>query len=169
MNPNTISTAHRLKHNEKSKGPRGIIVRFINRDVRNDVYGLRKTFKEKTDWETEGIDKVFINESLTPENRKLLYDTKKAVNDKLFEKHGVIYVWTYKGNVFIRKGKDGAPKIKVRSNLDLFNIVKGFTSLDHTPDSEISSDINKIYKYWINNRSPWRTNVANGNECTPLA
>ena len=57
LNPNSISTAHRLKPRENSKG-RGIIVRFINRDARNDVYGLRKSFKDKRDWDMEGVEKV---------------------------------------------------------------------------------------------------------------
>ena len=162
LNPETISTAHRLKKNENAKGPRGIIVRFLNRDARNDVYNLRKQCKEKTDWKMEGISKVFINESLTPEKRKLLFDTKRAVNDKMFDKHGIIYVWTYKGNIFVRKAAESAPKVMVRSNLDLFNIVKGFTSLDNATDDEnsVNYDINKVYKHWIKNKSPWRSNLS---------
>ena len=50
----------------------------------------------------------------------------------------------------------------VRSNLDLFNIVKGFTSLDNATDDEnsVNYDINKVYKYWIKNKSPWRSNLS---------
>ena len=44
----TISTAHRLKAH-RNGGPPAIIVRFTNRDVRNDVYKLKSQLKDKTE------------------------------------------------------------------------------------------------------------------------
>ena len=71
-----ISTAHRLKP-RRDGGPPAIIVRFNNRDVRNDVYKLKSLLKEKREWKCYNIDKLYINECLTPEKRNHLYKTKK--------------------------------------------------------------------------------------------
>ena len=92
---------------------------------------LRKACKERTSSEFDrSARSIFINEALTPETRKLLYETKTSINKHLREKHGIIYVWTYHGNIFIRKNAVGAPKLPIKSNWDLYNVIKGFTSLD---------------------------------------
>ena len=44
--------------------------------------------------------------------------------------HGKIFTWTYKGEVYIRKDVEGAPKKKITSLEDLTNIKKGDVSID---------------------------------------
>lgn len=115
---NEISTAHRLKHHHERTDPPGIIVRFKDRDIRNDVLRLKRQLKGKTYWRSYGIRRLFINEQLTPDKRRLMYQTKLFVRE-MDQKHGKIFVWTYKGDIFIRKNERFAPKRKVTSLIDL--------------------------------------------------
>ena len=48
---NEISIAHRLKHHHSRTDPPGIIVRFKDRDIRNDVLRLKRQSKGKTFWQ----------------------------------------------------------------------------------------------------------------------
>ena len=131
VDPDKISIAHRLKKGKYSKGPRPIIVKFTSKELCREVLDLRKTCREISEWAFDKrAGKIYINESLTPEKRKLLYDTKQAVNKHLYENHGVIYVWTHRGDVYVRKSVDGAPKIRVNSQLELDLIIQGRISLD---------------------------------------
>ena len=152
--PEKISILHRLKESKHSKPgqPRGIIVKFTSREVCHDVLQLQKVCKTKTSWRFDRQAKrIFINEALTPEKRKLLYDTKTSVNQHLYDKHGIIYVWTYHGNVYIRKNAEGAPKIMIKSNWDLYNVIKGFTSLDVKPKyTRLPHEIEDKTPWWCN-------------------
>ena len=74
---NEISTAHRLKHHHERTDPPGIIVRFKDRDIRNDVLRLKSQLRGKRFWRSYGIRRLFINEQLTPDKRRLMYETKK--------------------------------------------------------------------------------------------
>ena len=44
--------------------------------------------------------------------------------------HGKIFVWTFKGEIFIRKNQQGAPRKKIDCEQDLDNIRNGSISLD---------------------------------------
>ena len=156
VNPDKISIAHRLKKGKfAKKGPRQIIVKFSNKELCRDVFNLRKSCKEIDQWAfNDRAKKIYINEALTPEKRKLVYDTKQAVKKHLTAMHGIVYVWTHRGDVYIRKGVDGAPKIRVNSSLELQNIVSGYTSLDIP--SEFSPVPNMVR--WKYVKSPWATN-----------
>ena len=153
IDPDKISIAHRLKKSKfAKKGPRPIIVKFSNKELCKEVLNLRKACKEISQWAFDKkASKIFINESLTPEKRKLLYETKQSVNKHLTTKHGIIYVWTYRGDVYIRKNADGAPKIRVNSELDLYNIVNGFTSLDVQSDTPLAPNMIR----WRHVKNPW--------------
>ena len=156
VNPDKISILHRLKESKHSKPgqPRGIIVKFTSREVCHDVLQLRKACRVKTSWEFDHhARRIFINEALTPEKRKLLYETKTSINRHLYEKHGIIYVWTHHGNIFIRKNAEGAPKIMIKSNWDLYNVMKGFTSLDVKPQRTSLPPEN-------HNTTPWWCNMS---------
>ena len=78
------------------------------------MYDLKATVKEKTAWRCYDIKRLYINESLTPEKRRLLYKTKKMMREKFtqFEKS---YVWTYKGCVFLRVDAENASRIEISS------------------------------------------------------
>ena len=153
VDPDKISILHRLKETKHSKPgqPRGVIVKFTSREVCHDVLQLRKSCKIKTSWEFDHRAKrIFINEALTPETRKLLYETKTSINKHLYDKHGIIYVWTYHGNIFIRKNADHAPKIMIKSNWDLYNVIKGFTSLDSPPPPPQETENQDTIPWWCN-------------------
>ena len=44
--------------------------------------------------------------------------------------HGKIFAWTFKGEIFIRKNAEGAPKKKIVSLEDLTKIKNGSMSID---------------------------------------
>ena len=48
----------------------------------------------------------------------------------MFRVEGKIYVWTYKGDVFLRKDAIGAPKIPILSQKDITDLMEGKKSLD---------------------------------------
>ena len=127
--PSAISTAHRLKKHQNKRGPPGMIVKFNNRDIRNDVYSLRKQIKDKQFWKCYNIGKLFINESLTPDPRKLFYKTRSWAKE-MQPTHGRIFTWTYKGEIFIRKNAENAPKRKILSEQYLSKLSNGDISLD---------------------------------------
>ena len=142
---------HRLKKGKFAKGPRPIIVKFTSKELCRDVYELRKTCKEINEWAFDSrATRIFINESLTPEKRKLLYDTKQAVNKPVFDPHGVIYVWTHRGDVYVRKNSQGAPKIKIDSQLELQHLIQGRISLDVSSDRSHPNLIR-----WKYVKDPW--------------
>ena len=156
IDPAKISIAHRLKKGKfAKKGPRAIIVKFSSKELCREVYDLRRACKEIDQWAfDENAKKIYINEALTPEKRKLLYNTKQVAKNELSAKHGIIYVWTYRGDVYVRKAVDGAPKIRINSEFELKNIVNGHKSLDVA--AERSSAPNMIN--WRYVRSPWANN-----------
>ena len=129
LRPEHISTAHRLQQHESKTGPPPIIVKFTSRDIRNDVYHLRKLAKNKRTWRLPGLTRLFINESLTPDKKRLLYKTKVLARE-IQEVHGKIYTWTFKGDIFLRKSADGAPVIPISSENDLIAIKNSDLSLD---------------------------------------
>ena len=107
--------------------------------------------REKTEWKFDTKAKrIFINESLTPEKRKLLYNTKQAVNKKLYDIHGIIYVWTHRGDIYVRKNAAGAPKVKLNSDLDLQHLLQGRISLD-TGNSRTAPNLIR----WKYVKAPW--------------
>ena len=61
--------------------------------------------------------------------------------------HGKIYTWTFKGEIFIRKGVDGAPKRKISSLDDLTKIRSGTVSIEPpviVTDSTIRTNEHRI-------------------------
>ena len=146
---NAISTAHRLGQHPNKTGPPPIIVKFALRDIRNDVFDLKGAAREKVTWRSYGIQTLFINESLTPQKKKLLYNTK-VFKREMFRVHGKIYVWTYKGDIYVRKDGEGNPRIRITSDNDLDKLRKGDISMDADVNSvdniiqreEIISDVN---------------------------
>ena len=133
-----ISTAHRLKKHPSRRSPPAMIVKFNNRDIRNDVYALRKQIKDKYFWNSYNIKKLFINESLTPDARKLFYKTRAWAKD-MEQTHGRIFTWTFKGEIFIRKNIETGPKRKILSEDYLLKLTNGEISLD-VPTPPVNSD-----------------------------
>ena len=125
----TISTAHRKKQHFSKTGPPPIIVKFNCKDIRNDIFKLRHQLKDKFVWYCFDIKKLYINESLTPDASKLFYSTR-IFTKEMQRIHGKIFSWTYKGEIYIRKSIDGAPKRKITCLADLTQIKSGHISID---------------------------------------
>lgn len=107
---NDISTSHRLhsKYNQnstKNQDPPVIIARFINRDIRNEIYSKRKLASNISaeNFPIKGMRKLFINENLTQHRKKLLWITKKRAKENHFK-----HVWTNNGKILARKTDDSA-------------------------------------------------------------
>ena len=134
-----ISTAHRLKKHPNKRGPPVMIVKFNNRDIRNDVFKLRKQIKDKYFWNCYNIKKLFINESLTPDARKLFFKTRMWAK-QMESIHGRIYTWTFKGEIFVRKDIENGPKRKVLNEEYLSKMSSGDISLD-VSDAPVNSHV----------------------------
>ena len=66
----------------------------------------------------------------------------KLFKKEMFRIHGNIFVWTYKGEVFVRKEGANNPRIKINSECDLNEIRKGNIATDADIDSNnVNSDI----------------------------
>ena len=111
-----ISTAHRLfnytdrtfspskvknQHPEKSHPP-PIIVRFANRDKRNEIYSKGKLLKSNPS-SSSNFDtaNVTIQGNLTSQRRSLRYTAKQAKAQLNFK-----FIWTSQGRIRIRKDTD---------------------------------------------------------------
>ena len=86
-------------------------------------------------WNCYPIKKLYINESLTPEARKLFYLTRACAKE-LENTHGKVYTWTFKGEVYLRKNIEGGPKRKISSEECLTKIKNGDILLDPPTTSE---------------------------------
>ena len=152
VNASHLDRSHRLKRRpQRGKNrPPPIIVKFVSRDIRNDVYELWHQIKEKSHWRLYGMQKIYINESLSPETRKLLYKTKQFTRE-MQQVKGRLFVWTFKGDIYLRKDSAGAPKVKITSELDLNNITEGKVSLNRSSsvrsseDAEVTANDNVYY------------------------
>ena len=102
-----ISTVHRLppKRHAKVADPPAIIARFINRNLRNEIYGKRIAAKhlKETDYPISGMEKLFINENLTQERKRLLWLTKQTAKNLNYT-----YIWTMNGKIYVRKNEDSS-------------------------------------------------------------
>lgn len=85
-----ISIAHPLPASNGSTNP-SIIVRFVRRSVRDDVYSARMKLKN---YKTTLNSKVYINEDLTASNRKILAALRLKVRNKT-----ILGAWTQSGKV----------------------------------------------------------------------
>jgi len=56
---------------------------------------------------------IYVNESLTPANQKLLSATRAAAKQKKYK-----YVWTYECTIYVRRNSD-TEAIRISSALDL--------------------------------------------------
>ena len=92
VNPNDISTCHRLGRKPVSQGPdrRKIIVKLCRRDMKHELFGACRKMKPRN---------VYINESLTKQRETIAYALRKMKRDHANVIKGVstfngrIYVW----------------------------------------------------------------------------
>ena len=87
-----ISTVHVL--GKKDKADKNIIVRFVNRDKKMSILRIKKSLRGKN---------MFIEEHLTPENSKLLYEArqlkKQNVIDSCWSHNCLLYMKMLDGKI----------------------------------------------------------------------
>ena len=123
MLPGDIDSAFRIKSDAAahSSKPPLIMVKFTNTASRDRFCNARKNFN-KLSITTQSIgfrrkEKIFINEALTRSQRALFF---KARQMKV--KSGWRYVWTFHGQVYMRKSADDDP-VKITSEETLSNLM----------------------------------------------
>ena len=125
LTANDISIAHRLpvkrprlnsKSNVTNRRHPGIIIRFISRQKRNEMYLNRKKAKDISDFPVQGMNKLYVNENLTQRRKRLFWLAKqkaKKLNNK--------FIWTSNGQIFIREDEK-ADSLPARTEYDLDNL-----------------------------------------------
>ncbi|CAK1590236.1 unnamed protein product [Parnassius mnemosyne] len=102
-----------------STGPRKIVVRMSRRAVRDEFLRCARVRRNKTS-DSLGLPgdpcRIYINERLTPVNRKLFGKTREAAKKASWR-----YTWTKGGQIFVRK-EDGKPVTRIRSDTDLSRV-----------------------------------------------
>nr|XP_039270444.1 uncharacterized protein LOC120345111 [Styela clava] len=111
-----ISISHRLPRRDKSKIP-PIIVRFTNRNKRNEFVDKKRTTSSIGNFGITGMKTLYINENLTDFRNNLLYNARMSKKTNKYER-----LWTTNGNIFMRKNKD-SPRIQIRKLADIGNLV----------------------------------------------
>ena len=100
-----------------------IIVKFVRRNIRNQLYEARRKLKSLTTKDLGlGIlrDKqIFIQESLTPRRKELFKRNLEARKDKNFK-----FIWTSNGNIYLKKDESSLA-IPVSSQKDLDKLRQG--------------------------------------------
>jgi len=114
-----ISTSHRLPApllKPAEHQPRPIIVKFSNRDVRNQLYQKRSLIPQITNFELPGMEFLYITENLTKYRKELFVQAKR-----LKQIHKYQYLWTNQGQIYMRRNAN-SKVIKISRPEDLASI-----------------------------------------------
>ena len=97
-----ISVSHRLR-SPRGNLPPAIIVKFVRRDVRDMIYMNRRNLGTKStrDLGLSESNKIYVNESLTPQSRAVLIEAKKFRSQHRFK-----FIWTRNGRVFLKQDEN---------------------------------------------------------------
>lgn len=114
IDANAVEAVHRVQ-TYNVNAPKSIIVRFLSRKARDEVLLAAKVKRSQLGVTGRALPfeggRVFINEHLTPENKKLFREVRLAATEK-----GYKYVWINNANILVRK--DERSKIKTIKNTD---------------------------------------------------
>jgi hypothetical protein len=104
VEPTDISTAHLLPIRGATAATTlpAVMVRFVRRSVRDDVFSARRTLKTYT---APAGHKIYINEDLTAANRKILAILRMKVRN-----HIIMGAWSQSGRVMAKDLRGGIPK-----------------------------------------------------------
>ena len=113
IHPTDIETTFRIKNDSAPKPPL-IMIKFNNSSARENLYNARKNFNKKAVTTStlgfRGSSKnIYINEALLKTQQKLFFLARKKKVELKWR-----YVWTYRGQVFMRQTKD-TDAIKIAS------------------------------------------------------
>ena len=111
-----IEALHEVPSNRKDK-KRVVIVHFKWRARRDQILASAKIALREYNKERDPSDRIFINEHLSPENKRLF-----AMATKRKHELGYKYVWSKKGIIFIKKD-DSSKAVKVVSDEVLAGLV----------------------------------------------
>ena len=135
LSPNQISISHRLppkirhslsrntssaqdvKFSNSPPKSSSIIVRFVSRDIRNQIFRNRNLLRnaDLKNFSVIGTDNIFINENLTHSKKKLFWKVKQKAKASQYK-----FYWTSNGNIFVRKSEEfGSILIKNENDLNL--------------------------------------------------
>ena len=89
------------------------IVRFMNRDKRNEIFLKRHTPKFWNEFPIQSMEHLFVNENLTKKKKRLFWMTKQKAKSIRYK-----FYWTFNGTIFIRK-QEGSDKIILHKEEDL--------------------------------------------------
>lgn len=111
---NMIDACHRLGKRQNNSSP-GIIVKFVRRFDKEEFLRKRRVKRNLNlnHIHRTGESPIYVNESLSPERRKLLALARAAKREK-----GYTFLWVRNGKIFLRK-KEGTPVIIVTRQEDL--------------------------------------------------
>lgn len=100
------------------KQHKNIIVSIHNRYLRNDFVSAARNCKPITpgDIGLKGSNRIFINDHLTLDNKKLLNEAKSLAKEKNFS-----YIWVKNSKILVRKNST-SPIIAIKTNADLKKI-----------------------------------------------
>ena len=136
VNENDISIAHRLPPKRFSKvgDSPAIIARFINRNLRNKIYSKRIIARrlETSCFPISGMTKLFINENLTQERKRLLWLTKQSAKSANY-----LFIWTMNGKIYVRKNSD-SPAIMIQSENDLSKLNSDSSAIMNQSENNLS-------------------------------
>ena len=113
IHPTDIETTFRIKNDSAPKPPL-IMIKFNNSSARENLYNARKNFNKKAVTTStlgfRGSSKnIYINEVLSKTQQKLFFLARKKKVELKWR-----YVWTYRGQVFMRQTKE-TDAIKIAS------------------------------------------------------
>ena len=100
-----ISISHRIPSrkqftDEGNPIPPAIIVKFVKRETRENLYRARRNLKSLStvDLGYSVANKIYVNESLTEKNKELFKICLKCKRDLSYK-----FLWTNAGRIFVRK------------------------------------------------------------------
>lgn len=117
FNGEMIDNCYRLKPVTGSTRPAGIVVQFLRR-LDKELFVKCRRMKRNLNSRDLGFlngdaSVIYINDSLTPEKRKLLNAARVVKRDKSFT-----YLWVNNGRILMRKA-EGTPFIEIKNIDDL--------------------------------------------------
>ena len=121
LSPNQISISHRLppkirhslsrntssaqnaKFNNSPPKSSSMIVRFVSRDIRNQIFSNRNLLRnaDLKNFFVIGTDNIFINKNLAHSRKKLFWKVKQKTKASQYK-----FYWTSNGNTFVRKSEE---------------------------------------------------------------
>ncbi len=116
LKPEDISTAHRLPSRNSGSSQPGsvstsaVIVRFVRRCVRDDVFRAKRALK------TANLGfRLFVNEDLSPHTQKIFHGARFKLRNKLVQG-----AWTMNGKVYVKSNSGQTTHIKSLNELNNF-------------------------------------------------